>query len=174
MSAVDNTPTNRNFLNPENFVFKIKKTPNLNFFLQDINGGDMTLPATQQPNPLVKIPIYGDHIEFADLALEFKVDADLKNYNEIYNWLSGLGYPITTDQFADIEAIPSYSGDGITSDVSLITLNSDLNANYQIRFIDAFPVFLSGFKFNTTANDIKYVTAKTVFKYTYYTIEKSP
>jgi hypothetical protein len=41
MTAIDDNPANRNFLSPINFKFRIKKAPNLNFFVQKIS-----VPAT--------------------------------------------------------------------------------------------------------------------------------
>ena len=37
MTAIDKTPTNKNFLSPLNFQFQLKRAPYLNFFIQSIN-----------------------------------------------------------------------------------------------------------------------------------------
>ena len=55
MTAIDNTPENRNFLSPLNFKFSIKKSPNMNFFLQKVNLPSITQDVIVIPtnfNPL--------------------------------------------------------------------------------------------------------------------------
>lgn len=170
MSAIDNTPINRNFLSPLNFKFQIKKAPHVNFFIQKVNIPSLAIPNPQPSNPFVKTPIPGEHINFGDLQLTFRIDEDLQNYLEIYNWLIALGKPMNFKQYKDLQDRPKIAGDGIYSDVSLIILSSTKMANYELTFVDAFPVDLSPVVFNTTDTDVNYVEATTTFKYTYFTI----
>ena len=51
MSAINNTPENKNFLSPLNFRFQIKKAPNVNFFIQKVNIPQIELPQVDTPNP---------------------------------------------------------------------------------------------------------------------------
>ena len=172
MSLIDNTPINRNFLSPLNFKFTIKKAPNVNFFIQKVNIPSVTLGAPVSNNPFVKIPYPGDHLEYGELSITFKVDEDLQNYLEIFNWITSLGKPQSWQQRADIQAIASYTGDGVYSDISVIALNSKKNANYETIYVDAFPVNISPVVFNTTDTDVDYISASATFKYTYFTIAK--
>ena len=87
MSAVTNTPENKNFLSPINFRFQIKRSPHLNFFIQRVNLPAIRLPHVTYPNPVQNIPYFGEHMEYADLVIEFKVDEDLQNYLELHNWI---------------------------------------------------------------------------------------
>ena len=170
MSAIDNTPENKNFLSPLNFRFLIKKAPHVNFFIQQVNIPSMTLQSPEPNNPFVKTPIPGEHLTFGDLRISFKVDEDLQNYLEIHNWLKGLGKPENFDQYKNIQDKPSYTGDGIYSDISLLVLSSTKMPNYEITYTDSFPVSLSDLVFRTTDENVKYITADATFKYTYYTI----
>jgi hypothetical protein len=172
MSALDQTPENRNFLSPLNFRFQIKKAPHVNFFIQKVNVPQMHLIAPNVPNEFVKVPYPGDHIDYSDLELTFKVDEDLQNYLEIHNWIKSLGKPQSYDQYKEIENVVSWTGDGIYSDISLIALSSTKMANYEIVFTDSHPTTLSGLVFETTDNDVNYMTASATFKYTYYDITK--
>ena len=88
MAALENTPTNPNFLSPLNFKFSIKRAPHINFFTQKISIPSLNLPSYNSPNPFVKIPEPGEHIDYGDLELTFRVDENLKNYLEIHNWIS--------------------------------------------------------------------------------------
>lgn len=171
MSAIDNTPSNRNFLSPLNFKFQIKKAPHVNFFIQKVNIPSIGIPSPQPNNPFVKTPIPGEHVNFGDLAITFKVDEELKNYLEIYNWLIALGKPENFEQFKAIQDQPITSGDGIYSDISLMVLSSTKMPNYEITFVDAFPIDLSQIVFNTVDSTVNYVEASSTFKYSYYTIK---
>ena len=170
MTAVSNTPQNRNFLSQLNYKFIIKKAPNVNFFLQNVNIPSVQLVQVDTGNPFVKTPYPGDHIDFGVLKVSFKVDEDLQNYLEIFNWLKGLGFPEKYQQYNDIASQPSYSGETIVSDISLIINASTKTPNYEFSFIDAFPISLSEIQFNNIDNTVNYVNAEAVFKYTYFTV----
>lgn len=172
MSALDNTPENKNFLSPLNFKFFIKKTPYINFFIQKINLPSIRLVQVDTSNPLVRTPYAGDHIDFGTLTMNFKVDEDLKNYLEIHNWIVGLGFPERYEQYRDLNNKPIYTGDGIVSDMTLTILASTKTPNYEITFVDAFPVSLSDLTFNTMDNTVNFLSADATFKYTHYTITR--
>lgn len=170
MTAIDNTPANRNFLSPLNFKFQIKKTPHVNFFVQKVNIPSVAIPTPSPNNPFVKTPIPGEHVNFGYLKLTFKVDEDLQNYLEIFNWLMGLGKPENFEQYKTIQNKSIISGEGIYSDISLIVLASTKMPNYEIVYTDAFPVELSEVVFNTTDSTVNYLEATATFEYTYFTI----
>ena len=172
MSAIDNTPENKNFLSPLNFRFQIKKAPHVNFFVQKVNIPDIAIRSPTSPNPFVNIPYPGDHMEFGALNITFKVDEDLQNYLEIHNWIRALGKPEDFAGYADIAAKPSWTGDGIYSDISVLVLASTKTPNYEVAYADAFPISLTGITFNTTDPNVNYIEASATFKYTYFTITK--
>lgn len=172
MTALDSTPENKNFLSPLNFRFQIKKAPHVNFFIQKVNIPEISIRAPESTNPFVTIPYSGEHINYGILNIEFKVDENLENYLEIHNWLKSLGKPQDFEQYKNIQDIPTWTGDGIVSDISLLVLASTKTPNYDITYTDAFPVSLSGLSFNTTDSDVNYVTASATFRYVYYDITK--
>lgn len=170
MTALDNTPANKNFLSPLGFKFQIKKAPHVNFFIQQVNIPSLILQSPEKGNPFVNIPYPGEHLKFGELKISFKVDEDLQNYLEIHNWIRALGKPENFNQYKEIQNKPIASGDGIYSDISLMVLSSTKMANYEIVYIDAYPVMLSDLQFNTVDTDVNYITASSTFEYTYYTI----
>lgn len=173
MSAIDNTPSNKNFLSPLNFKFQIKKAPHVNFFIQKVNIPSITLPTPESTNPFVNIPYPGEHLKYGNLEISFKVDEDLQNYLEIHNWLVALGKPENFDQYKTIQNIDPATGNGIYSDISLHILSSTKMPNYEIIFIDGFPVSLSDVSFNSVDSDVNFIQASAVFRYTYYNINKT-
>lgn len=163
VGAIANQPDNTNYLSPIGFNFSIQKIPHANYFLQSANLPSVQLGDLETPSPFVSIPQIGDHLRYGDLFITFKVDEDMKNYLEIYNWIMSLGYPDSIGQTSNKE-VRSYS------DATLQILNSNFNPNGQITFKGAFPVSLSGLEFNAANTDVEYFTAQAVFKYQIYKI----
>lgn len=172
MSAIDNTPSNRNFLSPLNFKFQLKRSPHVNFFIQKVNVPSIELPPVTTGNPFVNIPYSGDHIAYADLSITFKVDEDLQNYLEIHNWIKALGKPKDFEDYKALASKQEFTGDGLKSDISLMVLSSTKSANYEIIFAEAHPIGLSGLVFITTDENVNYIEASATFKYTFYDINK--
>jgi hypothetical protein len=172
MTAVDNTPYNKNFLSPLNFVFQIKRAPHLNFFIQKVNLPSLSIDYTAQPNPFVNIPISGEHIRYGDLVVTFKVDEDLQNWFEVHNWIRALGFPDNFSEYATLSTAPPTSGTGVTSDISLVILDAVKLPNFEVTFREAFPTSLSDISFQTTDNDVNYVTATATFRFILYDVVK--
>ena len=168
--ALNENVTNKNFLNPHNFVFSIKRAPHIEFFIQKINLPGLKLDAPVFATPFVNVPEVGDHIAYDVLKIIFKVDEDLRNYLEIHKWIKGLGKPKSFNEYRELAQKPQFVGYGLKSDISLVVLTNIKNPNYKVDFIDAFPTALSELQFDTTNPDIIYLTAEASFKYTYYDI----
>ena len=81
----------------------------------------------------------GDHPEFGTLQITFKVDEDLANYLEIWNWLIKLGFPESFEQYAQLGNLNTGVGNGPVSDATLSILNSSMSTNLQVDFINLFP-----------------------------------
>jgi hypothetical protein len=167
---------NRNFLSPTGFKFVLNRSPKVAFFCNQANIPDLFLGVASQPNYLRDIPTPGDKIEFGDLSLRFLVDENLENFMEIQNWIRGLGYPESVQEFRDLEAEGLTQGryvqdkQNIYSDGTLQVLNSNLVANFNVNFKDLFPYSLTTLTFDATDTDIQYFTADVSFKYTSYNI----
>ena len=167
---------NRNFLAPTGFKFSLKRSPGVAFFCNQANIPSLDLGIATQPSYLKDIDVPGDKIQFGDLTLRFLVDEDLVNYMEIQNWIRGLGYPETLQEFDKLEkeaVLPGNfgrTGDNIYSDGTLQILSSNLVAKFNVNFKDMFPYSLSTITFDATNTDIEYFTADVSFKYTIYNL----
>lgn len=169
--ALDNTPLNPNFLSPLNFKFHVKKLPNVNFFVQQVNIPEIKSVPPETTNPMVNYGVTADHLQYSHLEVTFKVDEDLLNYLEIHNWIKGETFPQYSEQYKDLQDKPVMSGEGLYSDMSIIIQSSTKMPNYEVNFTDGFPISLSGFTLQTTDRSVKYVTAKATFRYTNYDIK---
>jgi len=167
---------NRNFLSPTGFKFILKRSPKVAFFCNEANIPDLNLGVAIQTSYLKDIDLPGDKIVFGDLNLRFLVDENLENYMEIQNWIRGLGYPESLQQFAELQNQGTIQGrysqdrQNIYSDGTLQVLTSSKIPNFQVVFKDLFPYSLGTLTFDATATDVSYFTADVSFKYTIYNI----
>ena len=163
MSAIDNQPINQNFLSPLGFKLQINKTPLTNYFIQSVELPSVTLGTADVETPFTRVPFPGTKLTFGNLQFTFKVDEDMKNYMEIYEWLRAVGFPDNFAQYSNIAGAALASGDGIYSDITLVILNSAMNPNIEVTFFDCFPVDLSQLTFDSTSADVQYLTATATF-----------
>jgi hypothetical protein len=163
---------NRNFLSPVGFQFILSKEPKATFFCNSARIPDITLELALQPTYLKDIDVPGEKLTYGDLNLKFLVDENMENYMTIHNWLTGLGYPESTEQYA--KEITDNKGakdpKKAFSDGTLKILNSNYRAVASVKFRDLFPVSLTSLEFDSTLTDIQYLTADVAFKYTIYDI----
>ena len=172
-TAFDNQIQNRNFLSPVGFKFTLAKEPKVSFFSNSASIPEITLGNAVQPTYLKDIDIPGEKLTYGDFSLRFLVDENLENYMKMHNWLTGLGFPETTQQFKTLTT-DDVTGEGALdqqfSDASLHILNSNFRDIAIVKFRDLFPVSLSSLEFDASEADIQYFTADVTFKYTIYDI----
>ena len=172
-TAFDNQIQNRNFLSPVGFKFTLAKEPKVSFFCNSASIPEITLGNAVQPTYLKDIDIPGEKLTYGDFSLRFLVDENLENYMKMHNWLTGLGFPETTQQFKTLTT-DDVTGTGALdqqfSDASLHILNSNFRDVAIVKFRDLFPVSLSSLEFDASEADVQYFTADVTFKYTIYDI----
>jgi|TARA_B100001109_G_scaffold136896_1_gene111313 hypothetical protein len=163
---------NRNFLAPVGFKFTLAKYPKVSFFSNSARIPELSLGTAVQPSYLKDIDIPGEKLTYGDLTIRFLVDENMQNYMAMHNWLKGIGFPETPQQFKD----QTTNDDGVRdekevfSDGSLHILNSNFKDVAIVRFNDLFPVGLTSLEFDATETDINYFTAEAVMRYTVYNI----
>ena len=180
-SLTKNDLQNRNFLQPQGFRFQVSRAPKVTFFGNSVNIPGITLRTTTQTTPGLKdIDLPGEIIDFEDLTLRFLVDEDLQNYQEIQNWIRGLGFPESIQEIYDLQnedvgttlRTNNQSPMNLYSDGTLTILNAMQNENFKVKFQDLFPYSLSTIQFDATLADTEYFTAEVSFKYLNYSIVK--
>jgi hypothetical protein len=172
MSAITEIPNNRNFLSPIGFRFAIKKTPNVNYFVQAASVPSLTLGVANVPTPFVKLPLPGDHLQFGTFSITFRVDEEMRNYMELFNWMTALGKPQSFDQYRTLanQAVPG-TGEGIYSDAILTVLSSAKNPQIVVNYRNIFPTDLSQLTFSATEDSINYVECTATFAYEMFTFD---
>lgn len=160
--------TCKNFLTPNKFKLQIKKLPNFEQYVQRVSFPSITVAPTQGlGNPFQKIQIPGEHMSFAQITAEFKVDEEMENYFEIFDWMQGLGKPSNYGQYASLVE-RGRDGEGPQVDGSLIIFNSQSDITRTVNFYDLWPAELNGFDLDYTLEEVQYVTATVSFIYTQF------
>ena len=169
-SAFGKQIQNRNFLSGVAFKFNLAKFPKVDFFSNSAIIPVLNLELAQQASYLKNIAVPGERLTYGDFTLRFLVDENMENYKSVYDWLTGLGFPETTKEFADIIK----DSDGQTDpkeafcDGTLRILNSNYREVAKVKFSDLFPVSLTSLDFDATNTDVQFFTAEATFKYTLY------
>lgn len=172
MTALDKNTTNKNPLSPLVFQFELKRAPNVNFWIQSCTLPGIMLDPVEVQNPFVSVPKPGDHLYFEELGIHFKVNEDLSNWLEIWNWIKNTGFPNNYDEYKSLFDKPVYSGEGISSEISLMIANNNKSLAFDITFHNAIPLSISALQFDTTSDSISYLDAFASFRYTSYDIRK--
>jgi hypothetical protein len=162
-------PENRNYLAGNGFSFSIKKIPNIIYFSHSVVLPGLVLESADVSTPFSDVPLPGDKLFYNELTLDFKVDEDLENWKEIFNWMVGLGTPESWSQYKTLKDLDDVNNQTeITSDATLTILTSHSNANIEITFIDCWPSNLTDLTLDFKTADIEYLDATVTFKYHHY------
>lgn len=146
--------TNKNFLSPVGFSFKINSTeyPNLEYFCTAVTLPGLSLGEAAQPYRGTSLAFTGDRIEFDDLSIRFNITENMENYIETFEWMHSL--------------IQSSNAEDLKVDATLLVLSSHNNVTKEIKFSGVFPNGLSAVEFNSQNSDIEYLQAELSLKYT--------
>ena len=169
-SAFGKQIANRNFLSGVGFKFNLTKFPKVDFFSNSARIPELNLELTHQASYLKNIDVPGERLSYGDFTLRFLVDENMENYQSIYDWLTGLGFPETTKEFAEIIKDKDGQRDPKEAfcDGTLRILNSNYREVGKVKFNDLFPVSLTSLEFDATNTDVQFFTAEATFKYTLY------
>lgn len=164
MSLQTTIPDNKSFLSPVGFQFSIQKLPHVNYFCTSAQIPDISVnQGLTYPTPFKTIDQPGDKITYGQLQLKFRVDEDLRNFQEIFDWMIGIGYPDNFNQRAAIEST-------VFSDGSLIIMTGSGKPNINVKFEDLYPVSLEGLDFDISSTDIEYLEGNVRFSYKKYSL----
>jgi hypothetical protein len=177
MSSTEETPENLNYLSQLGFRFAIKRLPMVNYFCQAASIPGVSINSMDTPTPFTVIPHPGSRMTFEPLNIRFRVDENLKNYLEIYNWIVGISRPDNFQQTVEFlnksgsYAVKPGSRPTYTSDGTLFVLNSNKRVKFNVFFEELFPVSLSELQFESTSSDVQYLESQVQFRYRKFSIE---
>jgi hypothetical protein len=162
----------KSFLSPLGYQLTIQKIPNTVINVVSVNIPGITVEDSELQTPF-KVIRYPDKLVYNDLVVRFKVDEDMSNYIEIFNWMNQIGRPEqfstpNPDAIAPNDIYSNYSSDG-----TLLILNSANKGNIEIRFKDLFPVVMSDIEFTSQETDVTYIDATVTFRMLSFTIHSA-
>ena len=174
-SAFGKQIQNRNFLSGIGFKFNLTKFPKVDFFSNSARIPELNLELTTQASYLKNIDVPGERLSYGDFTLRFLVDENMENYQSIYDWLTGLGFPETTKEFAEIIKDKDGQRDPKVAfcDGTLSIQNSNYREVAKVKFNELFPISLTSLEFDATNTDVQFFTAEATFKYTIYDLTSS-
>ena len=154
---------NRNYLSPLGFKLELELFDGVDFFCQQANIPEITMPVTQVPTRYRSVPIVpGGGGTFGDFSVQFIIDEDLVNYNSIQKWIRRNG-----NDGGDSTIVP---GEPEYSNGRLLITTSNYQVKKAIAFKGLFPISITSVPFDATVTDQEYFTANVVFKYHNYMI----
>ena len=146
--------TNKNFLSPTGFQFKINSNQyaNLEYFAVGATLPGVSMTAAEQSYRGVNLAFTGDRLTFEDLTLRVNVTENLENYVETFDWIHNLAQTNNAEDFK--------------VDATLLILSSHNNVVKEIAFKGVFPTSMSAVEFDTQTESIEYVQMDITFNYT--------
>ena len=164
MAIADRQPDNTNFLSPVAFKFSCDLLPQTEFYCQSANLPGVSIAAPEVPTPFGPNYVGGDRVEYEELQLRMIVDENLKNFNEIYEWVTGLGISEEFDRYKE-RKLKGLDATGV------LTILTGANVpQVEIHFKKMFPISISGLQFDLGNTDIVYLTADMSLRYNTYSI----
>lgn len=173
-------PSDINYLRPNGFRFLIQTLPKVTYFVQTANIPEITLGVAQQTTPYYDMPHPGEKLVYGNLILKFMIQESLGDYYELYNWMIGLGFPTTRQEFIDLiegqeyrfPLVSKHSEGPQLSDATLLVMGSNNTPVAAFTYFDCFPVSLSAIEFDSTVENPEYFQATVEFKFRHFIFDE--
>lgn len=164
---------NINLLYNKQFRLEIARLPNVMYFCQEVTIPSVSVNPVESPTPFTNLRLHGDHPVYNQLSLQFNVDEDLRNYEEILKWIEQYSTPTsftgytTQPNITSKQAHLSHYSDGI-----IYTATNKDNVNVQFVFENMFPIDLSELPLTITNGDPEPLVCTVVFSYLKFSIRR--
>lgn len=155
-----------NFLYANRFKLILPRAPNLEFMLTDFTIPDIALSPATQPTPITVINHPGDQIDFTALNIGFNLQESLSGYMELFNWM------MDTSMLRESNRKTLINDKKLTTDIIISILDSSYNPKQNVIFYDAFPIHLTGWRFDSKITEPQPIMTSASFAYTYFDYER--
>lgn len=131
----------------------------------------------RQPTPMADKPVHGTKPIFGPLNITFRVDQNLDNYLEVYDWWIGLHPPRSPLQHKEwlgtvSSSLQPFYQKGPYSEATLILFTTAEVPSIEVQFTDLYPTTISSLKFDTTTQNAEELTCEVAFDYRDYAFVK--
>ena len=165
-STLTSIPENTNLLHPNKFLLVIPNLKTINYFCQSVSLPGLNTTEVPVETPFSATYRHGDKLVFDPLIVTFLVDEDMRNWEEVFNWLRGLTFPENFTQYRNQKA------KGLYWDVTLQVNKNSNNENLRFKFFNAHPVSLGPVMFEFTNGPEVTQTCDLTLRYDYYVMER--
>lgn len=180
MTALTRNPSNPNPLQPNKFLLSFGRTPNVQYFCQNVTVPGISLSEVAINNPFVDIYSPGEKAIYDLLNITFIVDEELKGWLEIHDWIRAMTKVKEFKEYRDLAKLNKYNtaANDIRkifpqfSDATLTIFSSSNKPYYNFKFHEVFPTTLTTFIMNAQDGPDNILTADATFRYSYYDVEK--
>lgn len=175
MTVLTRNPSNTNYLQSTKFQLIFPNITTVTYFCQEFVLPGLNTTAAIQPTPFSDLHRPGDKLRYDEFEMDFIVDEELWSWQIIHDWIRGYTFPCSFEEYrlmnrmslsATLKSQPQYS------DGQLLTLSALNNPKLKIKFVNLFPVSLSGINFSTENSADTIITAKAKFWYHIFNIER--
>ena len=150
--ALNDQVKNINPLTEVQFKFEIVGRPATTFFVQSVNLPGLTMDVIAYGRPQrTGLGLAGGGVEYELLEVSFLVDEYLKNWQEMFNWMTG--------------PQPKYESAVLT------ILSSSMNPTLEVHFENLFPTALTELTFDSSVSETTSLISNVTFNYSIYTIK---
>jgi len=177
LDALARQPEIHDYAQSSQFRVSFTNYPLTEWFCTSVTIPGINLGVIERETPLVMAPITGDKLTFDNFDVTIIVDEELKNYQEVYEWMVNIGFPKSHTQFMAKPRTDDIVRKGelpLYDDLVIQILSSKNNIRLGITLYDAFPISLSGLTYSVQETDGVYLTADISFAYSYYDFSTMP
>lgn len=161
---------NKNFLSPLGFKLVFTRLPNVILFARAATLPSVSISEMTVNNPILPLNVSSTNMKQGSFQITFKVDEDMVNYRELYDWMVDLTFGRETSLYLDLGDRKKADDAGVRSDATLMILNSAKNPNIKIELKDVFPINLTPMSFDASRTDVDYLECTADFSYRYFTV----
>ena len=163
---------NLNILQNKDFRLEINRLPMVKYFLQKTNVPGISVGTANVPSPFTDVRLHGDKPEFELLTADFMIDEDLRNWEELFNWIVSYSTPESFASYASGNVTRSQLHASKYSDATLFTTSNKYNGNVKFKFINLFPISISALPLNLDVTDADPIVCSVTFAYETFKIDR--
>jgi hypothetical protein len=159
------------------FQLHVGRYPDFTWTVRNVQVPQITISEINQPTPYRPLPIAQSILQFETLVITLAVDAKLRTWRTLLDWMTGSNAGVSLEQREEWEQRMQAMVQGDQhfnphyTDATVTVLTGQNTPMCRIRFWDTFPSSIGTFAFKTTTHDTEFMTLDVGFRYTYYTLE---
>lgn len=168
---MDVTSQSVNYLNTQTFGFSSNICPSLKDYVTAVSIPGITLGEAQIETPFVARKEPGDKLIYSVLGITFLVDEDMKNWKEVYNWLTALGFPENFQQYGNFNNARRVNLKSVFDDLQIMIYSNQSLPILKVTFKDAFPVAIGDIPLSSQDTGVSMPICTVDFQYRSYDVE---